>query len=68
MRRSTAAGIYVLRLPQDAAARNSPVGICRKRLRGGAVREEPSFPGIFSAFGTFGTGEGLLLYGIYIRC
>ena len=34
----------------------------------GAILEEASFPLAFLAFGTFGTGEGLLWYGMCARC
>lgn len=75
MRRSTAAGIYVLQLPQDAAARNSPVGICRKRLAVVLYGKSPLFlvflahsahsvPERASSYTeyTFGAKNRLLLY------
>lgn len=42
-------------------------GICEE-FADGAVWGRGLFPLAFVAFGTFGTGEGLLLYGICIRC
>lgn len=77
MRASTAARINNSLLPRDRICGGFPgsavwgrdlfPGICVE-FADGAVRGRGLFSLTFVAFGTFGTGEGLLLYGIYIRC
>lgn len=82
MRGSTAAGINISLLPRDCSCggfaysavwgRDLFPGICGE-FADGAIQEEASFPwhlrhSAFLAFGTFGTGEGLLWYGICARC
>lgn len=93
VRGSTAAGINISLLPQDATAGDLPVvlsgeetfflafvwnlpmvlywkrllsGVCW--ISGSVVWRMDLLALAFVAFGTFGTGEGLLLYGICIRC
>lgn len=57
MRRSTAAGINNSLLPRDCSC---------GEFAGGAVWEETFFLA-FVAFGSFGTGEGLLWYAMHFQ-